>query len=150
MQVPCLPGWKHTGDLSGIEGTGAAPDGDVDAIIGMIIAIKAVEDDSIRPDWYDVVRDWADRSCTQFLADNTVLSTSGLHRLLKLGSCWGGWESDGNNPSYHAPGHYRGEYFQNKISIKHKMVTIAIHPLLVCRETLTIYFMLHFISCTCF
>jgi hypothetical protein len=104
---PCLPGWKHLADFSGIEGTGAAPDGDEDAIIGMIMALKAVESDSVQPSWYEEVKDWADASCTQFLQDNTKLSSSGSHRLLKLGSCWGGWESDGNNPSYHAPGHYR-------------------------------------------
>jgi len=104
---PCLPGWKHNADLSGVVGTGAAPDGDEDAIVGMIIALKAVESDSARPSWYEEVKDWADRSCTQFLQDNTVLSTSSEHRLVKLGSCWGGWNSDGNNPSYHAPGHYR-------------------------------------------
>ena len=94
-------------DFSAVEGTGAAPDGDEDAIIGMIIALKAVESDSTKPSWYDEVQEWADRSCTQFLQDNTVLSTSGSHRLLKLGSCWGGWGSEGNNPSYHAPGHFR-------------------------------------------
>jgi len=103
----CLPGWKHLADFSAVEGTGAAPDGDEDAIVGMIIAVKAVESDSVLPSWYDEVRDWADRSCTQFLQDNTVLSSSSSHRLVKLGSCWGGWGSDGNNPSYHAPGHYR-------------------------------------------
>merc|ERR1712176_1721050 len=104
---PCLPGWKHLADFSGVEGTGAAPDGDEDAIIGMIIALKAVESDSSLPSWYEEVKEWADRSCTQFLQDNTVLSSSGSHRLLKLGSCWGGWDGEGNNPSYHAPGHFR-------------------------------------------
>jgi hypothetical protein len=73
----------------------------------MIIALKAVENDAIKPTWFDEVTDWADASCTQFLKDNTVLSNSGSHRLLKLGSCWGGWDTNGNNPSYHAPGHYR-------------------------------------------
>jgi len=104
---PCLPGWKHLADFSGIEGTGAAPDGDEDAIVGMIMALKAVELDSVHPLWYAEVEDWADRSCTQFLQDDTQLSSSGGHRIVKLGSCWGGWGSDGNNPSYHAPGHYR-------------------------------------------
>eukprot|EP00586_Coscinodiscus_wailesii_P022577 CAMPEP_0172518660 /NCGR_PEP_ID=MMETSP1066-20121228/290949_1 /TAXON_ID=671091 /ORGANISM="Coscinodiscus wailesii, Strain CCMP2513" /LENGTH=1115 /DNA_ID=CAMNT_0013301091 /DNA_START=657 /DNA_END=4001 /DNA_ORIENTATION=- len=104
---PCLPGWKHLADFSAVEGTGAAPDGDEDAIVGMIMALKAVESDSVQPLWYEEVQDWADRSCTQFLQDNTVLSSSGSHRVVKLGSCWGGWELDGNNPSYHAPGHYR-------------------------------------------
>merc|ERR1712130_769638 len=27
--------------------------------------------------------------------------------LVKLGSCWGGWEAEGNNPSYHSPGSFR-------------------------------------------
>ena len=105
--APCLPGWKHTADFSSVVGTGAAPDGDEDAIVGMIIALKAVELDSVKPPWYDEVSEWADQSCTQFLQDNTVLSPSTSHRLLKLGSCWGGWDLDGNNPSYHAPGHFR-------------------------------------------
>jgi len=105
--TPCLPGWKHTGDLSAVAGTGAAPDGDQDAIVGMIIALRAVQNDSNLPSWYNEVYDWADASCTQFLADNTVASSSGNHLLLKLGTCWGGWDSNGNNPSYHAPGHYR-------------------------------------------
>ena len=105
--TPCLPGWKHSADLSDIIGSGSAPDGDEDAIVGMIIALKAVQSDQVLPTWYDEVKEWADRSCTQFLQDNTVLSQSGSHRLLKLGSCWGGWGSNGNNPSYHAPGHFR-------------------------------------------
>eukprot|EP00521_Asterionellopsis_glacialis_P003008 CAMPEP_0195261998 /NCGR_PEP_ID=MMETSP0706-20130129/9495_1 /TAXON_ID=33640 /ORGANISM="Asterionellopsis glacialis, Strain CCMP134" /LENGTH=1208 /DNA_ID=CAMNT_0040315999 /DNA_START=57 /DNA_END=3683 /DNA_ORIENTATION=+ len=104
---PCLPGWKHDGALTEVQGTGAAPDGDEDSIVGMIIALKAVENDANPPSWYNEVHDWADASCTQFLVDNTALSTSGNHLLLKLGTCWGGWDSLGNNPSYHAPGHYR-------------------------------------------
>jgi len=106
-ESPCLPGWKYSGDLNEIVGTGSAPDGDEDAIVGMIIALKAVENDATRPTWYDEVLDWADRSCTQFLQDNTALSNTESHRIVKLGSCWGGWDTDGNNPSYHAPGHYR-------------------------------------------
>merc|ERR1712232_161024 len=109
-KAPCLPGWKHKGDLSEVEGTGAAPDGDEDAILGMIIAIKAIEKDqnlSNYPSWYDALRQWTDESITQFLQDNTKLSSSKSHRLLKLGSCWGGWNSEGNNPSYPAPGAFR-------------------------------------------
>ena len=93
--------------MTTVEGTGAAPDGDQDAILGMIIAVKAVENDTSRPSWYDEVRVWADESSTQFLFSNTKLSDSGSHRIVKLGTCWGGWEGDGNNPSYHSPGHYR-------------------------------------------
>ena len=107
---PCLPGWKHSGDLSSVLGSGAAPDGDVDAIVGMIIFVKVMEANGIPPGWAQQVsdvKDWADKSCTQFMIDNTVLSNSGSHRLLKLGTCWGGYETNGNNPSYHAPGHYK-------------------------------------------
>jgi len=109
-KVPCLPGWKHKGDLSEVEATGAAPDGDEDAILGMIIAIKAFEKGKNLPNfpsWYDELRQWTDESITQFLQDNTVLSSSNSHRILKLGSCWGGWNSNGNNPSYPAPGAFR-------------------------------------------
>lgn len=105
--APCLPGWKHSGDLSSVIGTGAAPDGDEDAILGMIIAVKALEKGNQLPSWYDELRQWTDESITQFLVDNTVLSSSGSHRLLKLGSCWGGWDSNGNNPSYPSPGAFR-------------------------------------------
>lgn len=103
----CLPGWKHDGDLTNVVGTGAAPDGDEDAISGMIMAVKAVENDAQKPAWYDEVRKWADASSTSFLLYNTKASSSGLNRIVKLGTCWGGWEGDGNNPSYHSPGSYR-------------------------------------------
>ena len=105
--APCLPGWKHSADLRNVEGTGATPDADADAILGMIVAIKALENGSSLPSWYEELRQWTDGSITQFLADNTVLSDTGSHRLIKLGTCWGGWDSDGNNPSYHSPGAYR-------------------------------------------
>lgn len=87
---------------------GAAPDGDEDAIVGMIMAVKAVENDEQKPSWYDEVKTWADASSTAFLYYNTKPSISGYeHRLVKLGSCWGGWDSEGQNPSYHSPGSYR-------------------------------------------
>merc|ERR1712176_828563 len=100
----CLPGWKHSGDLSTEEGTGSAPDGDEDAILGMIFAIKALEGKP-KPSWYNQLRKWADASCSAFLKYNTV--TKGGYRMLKLGSCWGGWGNDGNNPSYHSPGSFK-------------------------------------------
>jgi len=106
--TPCLPGWKHDKDLTEVLGTGAAPDGDEDAIVGMIMAVKAVENDVNKPFWYDDVRTWADASSTSFLYYNTKLSTTGnANRIVKLGSCWGGWETEGQNPSYHSPGSYR-------------------------------------------
>ena len=87
---------------------GAAPDGDEDAIVGMIMAVKAVENDAQKPTWYDEVRVWADASSTSFLYYNTKPSKTGnANRIVKLGSCWGGWETEGQNPSYHSPGSYR-------------------------------------------
>ena len=59
---------------------------------------------------YEVAR-WTYQSCRAFLEHNTephaskVASNGQPQRMLKLGSCWGGW--DCSNPSYHAPGHYR-------------------------------------------
>jgi len=100
----CLPGWKFSGDLSSEVGTGAAPDGDEDAIVAMILAIKAFEGKA-KPSWYNELRKWTDASCTSFLKYNTVVKNN--HRLVKLGSCWGGWGNDGNNPSYHSPGSYK-------------------------------------------
>ena len=43
----------------------------------------------------------------RFYLSSTVSSSSGAHRIVKLGSCWGGWGNQGQNPSYHAPGVYR-------------------------------------------
>ena len=77
----------------------------------MIIVVKILESSTdLSLEWQgrvDEIKDWADKSCTSFMKYNTVLSSSGNHRILKLGTCWGGWDSNGNNPSYHAPGHYR-------------------------------------------
>jgi hypothetical protein len=72
----------------------------------MIIAVKAFENKT-KPSWYDDLRKWADASCTAFLNYNTVVDATSPHRIVKLGSCWGGWGSNGNNPSYHSPGSYK-------------------------------------------
>ena len=53
------------------------------------------------------VGQWAYDTCKQFYMSSTVSSSSGNHRIVKLGSCWGGWGGQGQNPSYHAPGVYR-------------------------------------------
>ena len=72
------------------------------------MAVKAVENDAQLPIWYNEVRTWADASSTAFLFHNTKSSTTGFaHRIVKLGTCWGGWETAGQNPSYHSPGSYR-------------------------------------------
>lgn len=109
---PCLPHWKFDGNLQSAVGTGAAPDGDEDAMAGMIMGVLALEaaaatGASPAPTWLDDVAEWAHETCKQFYLSNTVSSPSGNHRIVKLGSCWGGWGADGQNPSYHAPGAYR-------------------------------------------
>merc|ERR1712232_240045 len=101
----CLPDWRHY-KTGGSESTGPAPDADEDAIVGIILAVKAVENDTNKPSWYDEARKWADASATAFYEFEVDKSKFG-HRLVKLGSCWGGWGNEGNNPSYHSPGSFR-------------------------------------------
>merc|ERR1719359_252513 len=106
----CLPSWQFDDQLTAEVGTGSAPDGDEDAILGMILLVLATERDSPKPAWWESVAQWSFQSCFAFLEHSTVthptlLASNGQPlRALKLGSCWGGW--DCNNPSYHAPGHY--------------------------------------------
>eukprot|EP00435_Cladocopium_sp_Y103_P070144 s71_g34.t1 len=107
-QYPCLPHWKFDDDLTQIIGRGAAPDGDADALAGMLFAVLSLEKaGGTSPAWLDEVGQWAYDTCKQFYLSSTVSSSSGNHRIVKLGSCWGGWGSQGQNPSYHAPGVYR-------------------------------------------
>jgi len=101
----CLPDWKHSSS-GGSQATGPAPDGDEDAIVGIMLAVKAVENDNNKPSWYDEARKWADASATALFTFE-VDKTKGDFRLMRLGSCWGGWGTNGNNPSYHSPGSYR-------------------------------------------
>jgi hypothetical protein len=101
----CLPNWRHY-KTGGSESTGPAPDADEDAIVGIMLAVKAVENDSNKPSWYDEARKWADASATAFYEFEVDKSKSD-YRLVKLGSCWGGWNGQGNNPSYHSPGSFR-------------------------------------------
>jgi len=101
----CLPDWKHYSG-GGSKETGPAPDGDEDAIVGIILAVKAVESDNNKPSWYDEARKWADASATALFKFEVDKSKNDF-RLMRLGSCWGGWGNNGNNPSYHSPGSYR-------------------------------------------
>jgi len=102
----CLPHWQQKADLTEVRGTGAAPDGDEDAITGMILALAAVSSDDTRPGWFERAQSWTDASITAFMRYNTD-SSNDDYNLVKLGSCWGGWGSSGQNPSYHSPGSYR-------------------------------------------
>jgi len=93
----CLPDWQQESDGSRSLQTGPAPDGDIDAIVGMIMTAKAIEQSSdSRPVWYEELRLWADASASAFFkyevnADDRF---GPEYRLLRLGSCWGGWEGD--------------------------------------------------------
>ncbi|XP_014663182.1 PREDICTED: uncharacterized protein LOC106805923 [Priapulus caudatus] len=100
---PCLPNWKFTDNIARALGTGAAADGDADSILGMIIMVETSVGE-VRP-WWNEVASWAYQSCKAFMDFNTILNTSGTKRILRIGSCWGGW--DCANPSIYAPAHYR-------------------------------------------
>ena len=107
----CLPSWKFDDDLVAEVSTGSAPDGDEDAILGMILLVLAGEQEAAPIAGLDDVAKWAYQSCASFLQHlstphpTRTTSSGEPQRALKLGSCWGGW--DCNNPSYHAPGHFR-------------------------------------------
>jgi hypothetical protein len=106
----CLPSWQFDNGITAERGTGSAPDGDQDAILGMILLVLATRHDSPRPLWWDELARWTYQSCRAFLhfqsVDHPTMRASNGRPLtaLKLGSCWGGW--DCTNPSYHGPGHF--------------------------------------------
>lgn len=104
---PCLPHWKFNDALTAPLGTGAAPDGDVDSLTGMLMVVLALREETLLPHWHAEVAQWAYETCAQFFVSSTVDSPTGNHRIVKLGSCWGGWGNQGQNPSYHAPAVYR-------------------------------------------
>lgn len=102
-KYPCLPSWKFDDNITKVVGKGSAADGDEDAILGMIMLVDTTKDDKC--DWWKEVAEWAYFSCKAYMDFNTELSSSGKYRILKLGSCFGGW--DCANPSYLGPAHYR-------------------------------------------
>jgi len=105
----CFPSWKFDDRVVTELGTGSAPDGDEDALLGLVLLTLATQD--ARPTWWESVARWAYSSCRAFIAIQSAAhplrkAANGQPlRALKLGSCWGGW--DCSNPSYHAPAHYR-------------------------------------------
>lgn len=54
----CLPSWQFDGSITSEVGTGSAPDGDEDAILGMIFLVLATQSDSPRPLWWTDVARW--------------------------------------------------------------------------------------------
>ena len=77
----------------------------------MIVLLLATAADAPRPAWWAQLSAWTYQSCRAFLRHNTVAHATRAAangaplRLLKLGSCWGGF--DCANPSYYAPAHFR-------------------------------------------
>jgi len=95
-----LPHWKWNDDL-GFWEYGSAPDGDEDAITGMLLLVEVTA--SSKPVWWNEVAQWCYASILQFYYSTVIDEAS--EGVLKLGACWGG--RDCNNPSYHAPGAWR-------------------------------------------
>lgn len=118
INYKCLPSWKFQSNLQAEAAscpwaqdslcTGSAPDGDEDAILGMIFLVLATASDP--PTWRTGMTKWALESIRAFLEHQTAIhpvlkaSNGEYLRTVKLGSCWGGFYC--TNPSYHAPGHY--------------------------------------------
>ena len=107
---PCLPHWKLSDDLSSVIGTGSAADGDLDAITGMILLTLATQSRASEFTWWAELARTTYQTCKQIMADDTVAGAGSNEgkRILKLGSCWGGFGPEQcNNPSYHAPAAFR-------------------------------------------
>ncbi|CAK9084462.1 unnamed protein product [Durusdinium trenchii] len=105
---PCLPHWKFDDNLTTVLGKGSAPDGDEDAMTGMLLAVLSLTRQQQHDvEWLAEVGTWTYNTCKQFFLSETIASSSGKNRIVKLGACWGGWGDDGQNPSYHSPGAYR-------------------------------------------
>ena len=52
-QYPCLAHWKFDDSLAYAIGSGSAPDGDADALAGMLLAVLALERTSSPPSWLE-------------------------------------------------------------------------------------------------
>ena len=63
-KYPCLAHWKFDDDLTNIIGKGSAPDGDADALAGMLLAVMALETDGSQPNWLDEARRMGVGACT--------------------------------------------------------------------------------------
>ena len=105
---------------------------DQDAILGMLLLVLATKAE--QPAWWHEVARWTYQSCRAFLEHLTephaskVASNGQPQRMLKLGSCWVGW--DCSNPSYHAPGHWRAfRCAADKTLRMHKMTCTTLPPL---------------------
>ena len=106
-----MPSWKFDNTLTTEIGTGSAPDGDEDAILGMVLLVLAGQAQSPAPQWLGEVAEWAYQSCRAFLEHLSVphpslTASNGVPlRALKLGSCWGGWDCNSKQLSLLNPSH---------------------------------------------
>lgn len=95
-EFECLPSWKFDSAITAEVGTGSAPDGDEDAILGMVFLVLAAEQEAAAPAWLGPLTQWTYQSCRAFLEHlsvphATLKASNGVPlRALKLGSCWGG------------------------------------------------------------
>lgn len=97
--IPCLPHWKFDDSLSVVWGTGSATDADEDAVLALILLLRATESNKASYSWWNEMSDHTYQTCRAFLDFDTSQG------IIKLGSCWGGWSC--TNPSYFAPVAYR-------------------------------------------
>ena len=108
-RFPCLPHrrWAvSTGAIPALDApldTDSDAAADADAILAMIVLVVRFEGED-RP-WWREVGQFAYDSCKAFLHYNTETNGAGRDRLVKLGSCRGGWACA--NPSYMSPAHHR-------------------------------------------
>ena len=144
----CLAAWRWD-SLGVVElGVGSAADGDVDAVLGLVVLVLAAEaesgvvgssgDGEVRGWWLSLVL-WTYQSCRAVLnylsevQDDELLEMGGGAswwsrraaggqplRLLKLGSCRGGWRC--NAPSYHSPAHFRAfrDFMRSFAALSHE------------------------------
>lgn len=57
-EFDCLPSWKWDDSLATELGTGSAPDGDEDAILGMAILSLVTRHEETPPSWWQEVAEW--------------------------------------------------------------------------------------------
>jgi len=95
--------WEYSGCATGNNGTGAATDGDLDAAMGILVAVHQWPGQG-----YD-----SKFSTLASSIRNSEFENCGLI-VQKPGDAWGGCEC--SNPSYYAPGYYRAfaKFYEEK------------------------------------
>lgn len=95
--------WEYPGCSTGASGGGAATDGDLDAAMGMLVAVHQWPGQGYETDFESLAT----------AMKNSEFTNCGLI-VQKPGDAWGG--CDCTNPSYYAPGYYRAyaTYYEEK------------------------------------